>query len=252
MFLTEGRLPGSGEVLAGRLAAVKLGLAEGSVRPGTKLQFEGREWTVSGLYAAPGTVFEGELWAPLEEFKVAAKRQDLTCVVARMTSRDGVAEMGLFCKTRLDLELGSVSEVKYYAKLAEFLRPVRILGWAMAAMVVLSGLFGGLNTMVAAISGRIKELGCLEMLGFGRYAIVVSLLQEALIQVGAGALAATGLAMAVLDGRGVRFTMGAATLDVAGPVLAAGMLAALFLAVAGTLIPAVRLFRTPVVEMINS
>lgn len=251
VFLKEGRPPGMGEVMAGRLAAARLGVPEERLRPGQSLVFEGRPWKISGVFEAPGTAFESEIWAPLEDLRIQTRRDSLTAAVVRLRSPEARTDLQVFTKTRLDLELAAVGEADYYARLAAFYRPMRMMGWAMALLVVGSGLFGGLNTMFAAIASRARELACLETIGFSRRAIVTALLQESLLQAGTGALLAAGLSLAGLSGRAVRFSMGALALEVTGPVLAAGFGAALFLAVAGTLIPALRLLRTPLVELLR-
>lgn len=252
VFITQGQLPGGGEVLAGKLAAVKLGLPPGSLRTGGEVYFEGKTWRISGMFDSPGTAFEAELWAPLEELKVQTKRDELTCVVARLASAQDFAQVDLFCKTRLDLNLAAVRETTYYGALAHFFQPVEALGWTMAVLVVVSGLFGGLNTMVAAVASRSRELACLETLGFGRTALVVSLLEESLLQVAGGALIAAVGALGLLSGKAVRFSMSAAELRVDAPVLAAGVVAGVLLAVGATLIPALRQMRTPLVELLRS
>ncbi|MCX7716946.1 MAG: ABC transporter permease [Candidatus Sumerlaeaceae bacterium] len=252
VFLDEGRAPGPGQVIAGRLAETKLGLPAGSLHPGARIIFEGREWEVAGRFSAPGTVYEAEIWAPLEEVKIAVKRKTISCAIARVESSDVLTDIEIFTKSRLDLELAAVSETRHYAKLAAFVRPVQVMGWAMAALVAAGGLFGGLNTMIAAISGRVRELACLETLGFSRTAIVISLMQEAILQAGSGALLAAAGATMFLAGTTVRFTMGAMALDVGPVALAAGVAAALTLAVAGSLVPAVRLVRMPLVELLRS
>jgi putative ABC transport system permease protein len=148
--------------------------------------------------------------------------------------------------------VAAVRETTYYGALAHFFQPVEALGWTMAVLVVVSGLFGGLNTMVAAVASRSRELACLETLGFGRTALVVSLLEESLLQVAGGALLAAVGALGLLSGKAVRFSMSAAELRVDAPVLAAGFVAGVLLAAGATLIPALRQMRTPLVELLRS
>lgn len=251
VYLTEGSFPRAGEVLVGKLAPAKLGLPPELLALGSKIDIEGRTWTVSGRIEAPGTVYEAELWVPMHDLRVQTKRETITCVVARMDDPSVFSDIDFFCKSRLDLELAAVREVTYYGSLARFFRPMQIMGWIMAGLIVASGLFGGLNVMIAAIASRMRELACLETLGFSRTAILVSLMQESLLQVGAGTLLAVAAAAAFLSGTAIKFTMGAVALQIEGYVLAAGVAAGLTLAVLGTLIPAIRLVRTPLVELLR-
>src|SRR5690606_3394855 len=56
--IVAGAFPGPGQLMAGRLAWRKLGLAEDDLRPGGRVILDGQEMTVSGVFAAPGTVLE--------------------------------------------------------------------------------------------------------------------------------------------------------------------------------------------------
>lgn len=252
VFLTEGRPPGPGEILVGKLAPAKLGLPAAALRPGSKVEYEGLVATVSGLFEAPGTAFESEVWVPLDDLLVQTKRSTLTCAIVRLEDPSRFTDVQIFAKTRLDLEIAAVRESDYYSALARFLRPVQVMGWSMAALVVVAGLFGGLNAMLAAISARSREIACLETVGYRRTAITVSLLQESLIQAGTGALLAVVAAHFVLEGAAVRITMGAVSLQLGPQVVLAGMGAAIVLAVIGTLAPALRLLRVPLVEQLRS
>ncbi|MBX7245383.1 MAG: ABC transporter permease [Candidatus Sumerlaeaceae bacterium] len=252
IYLKEGKLPGSGEAVAGKLAATKLGLPESALQPGQTIFFEGRAWTISGVFEAPGTTFEAELWVPLEELKTQVKRETISCAVVRLKSPSDLTALQVFASSKLDLEITAVSEARFYSSLASFFRPMQVMGWVMAALVAVAGLFGGLNTLIAVIVARGRELACLETIGFSRRAIIVSLIQESLLMVGAGALIAAGLALLLLDGRGIRFVMGALSLQVDALVLAVGFGTALLLAVGGTAIASLRLIRTPLIELLRS
>lgn len=252
VFIRDGHFPQSGEIMAGKLAAAKIGLKPESLQTGGRIFFEGREWTISGTFDAPGTAFEAEIWAPLEELKNATKRDSYTCAIVRLESAGQFPEVDLFCKSRLDLELAAVPEMRYYGALSGFFKPMRTMGWIMAALVTVSGIFGGLNTFMASINARRREIACVETIGFSRLAIAVSLLQESLLHVSAGTLVACVASLTLLSGRSVRYTMGAVALEVRGPVLMAGIAAGLFLAIVGTLVPASRLFRRPLTELLRS
>ncbi len=251
VFITEGELPGPGEIMVGGLAGTRLELPESALDIGKQLTFENQTWTISGKFSAPGTAFDAEVWAPLEELKVQTKRETYSCVIVTMKSPKDFSDVDFFVKSRLNLELAAVPEATYYQGLAKFFRPVQIMGWVMAGLIVVSGLFGGLNVMIAAITGRTQELACLETLGFSRRAIMISLLQESLLQVGTGTLLAVALGVVVLSGLAVRFSMGAVALDVTPDVLAAGIATGLLLAVLGTFIPALRFARRPLIDQLR-
>src|SRR5690606_8937364 len=48
--LIDGQWPQSGQVMAGRLAAAKLGVPSESMAVGRTIEFEGKAWTISGEF----------------------------------------------------------------------------------------------------------------------------------------------------------------------------------------------------------
>ena len=157
--IIEGDWPGPGEVLVGRLAATKLGAESRQLGVGNMVSFEGKSWRISGTFSACGAVFESELWCRLDDLQQAMKRQDLSLVAIKLTSKDQFGKVDLFCKQRSDLELRAIRETKYYATLEEHYGPVRKLAWLTVLLVSAAGAFAGLNTMYGAVIGRIREPG---------------------------------------------------------------------------------------------
>jgi ABC-type lipoprotein release transport system permease subunit len=246
--LVEGKWPEPGEVLVGRLVATKVGRGAERFALGRSLTFEGRAWRVSGRFVADGSMLESELWCPVEDLQQAMKRQDLSLVALTLAPGASYAEIDEFCKERLDLELQATPEAEYYESLQRHYRPVRLVAWLVVVLVAGAGVFAGLNTMYGAVVGRVRELAALQTLGFVRRAIVLSLLQEGTLLAAAGALVAAFLALTILNGAAVRFTMGAFTLRVDGIAVLFGCGTGLLLGIVGALPPAFRAMRLPIVE----
>jgi putative ABC transport system permease protein len=194
---------------------------------------------------------ESEVWAPLTDAQTAARRDGLSMVTMTL-GRGRFKDVDLFCKQRLDLELVAMRETEYFAQLSAFYAPIRVMVWVTALLIATGGLLGGLNTMYAAFASRVREIGTLQSLGFGRGAIAVSLLQESLLAACAGALGATALALAVLDGLAISFSAGAFELLVDESVLAAGLLAAVLLGAVGAFVPAWRCLRMDIPQALRS
>ncbi len=250
--LVEGRWPQAGEVMVGRLAYSKLGASEQDLTIDQSINFDGHTWTISGRFTAAGSAFESEIWAPLADLQTVLKRQDISLVAIGMDSSDRVADVDLFCRERVDLELQAVSESGYYADMQKHYKPVRMLGWVVVALVAGSGIFAGLNTMYGAVVGRARELATLQALGFRRRAILLTLVQEATLLACAGALVACLVGLTMVDGAAIRFTMGAFMLKVDSVGISVACGVAILLGVVGAIPPALKAMRLPVAEAIKS
>jgi ABC-type antimicrobial peptide transport system permease subunit len=246
--LEQGRWPGPGEVMIGRLAATKLGAAEEDVAIGKTLSFEGRSWRISGIYSAGGGAFESEIWCRLDELQQAMKRQDLSLVAVTLSPEADMSSLELFCLERLDLELQSMPEVDYYATLQKDYGPVRMLAWLVVLLVSGAGVFAGLNTMYASVVGRIRELATLQTIGFARRAVLVGLIQEGVILAAAASLLATLVALTFVNEAAVRFTMGAFSLKIDEAAVLIGCGVGLVVGIIGAVPPAIRALRMPVVD----
>jgi hypothetical protein len=238
--LLEGDFPRSSEVMVGRLAWRKLGFEEDDLKPGAKVKFENSELTVSGVFAAPGTVMESEIWAVLGDLHMLAQRDTVSCLVLRMDDAKDFSEVDIFAQQRLDLELTAMRESDYYAALGAFYKPIRVMTWITAGLVAAGAIFGGFNTLYAAFAARIRELATLQAIGFGRWAVFISLVQESLIACLAGTLLASVTAILLLDGRTIPFSIGAFTTIISPQVAVVGLVSGILLGILGAIPPAIR------------
>ena len=244
----RGGWPQAGEVMVGCLAATKLGSSGARLAVGKSVTFEGQTWRISGVFSAAGSAVESEIWCRLDELQGAMKRQDLSLVAVTLAPDGDFADLDLFCKQRLDLELQALREVDYYASLQKDYRPVRVLAWLLVSLVFCAGVFAGLNTMYGAVVGRTAELSTLQTIGFARRAVLVSLVQEGVLLAAAAGLLASVLAIVFVNGIAVRFTMGAFTLHVDRIAVLIGCGVAMLLGLLGAIPPAIRAFRMAVVD----
>ena len=250
--LEEGNWPVTGEVMLGRMAATKFGATAEETQVGHSISFEGRIWRISGIFSAGGSAFESEAWCRLDDLQQAMKRQDLSVVAMTLSPKADFADLDLFCKERLDLELQTMLETDYYDALQRDYEPVRWLSWLVVFLISGAGVFAGLNTMYGSVVGRIAELSTLQTMGFVRRSIVVSLLQEGILLSSAASLFASFLALAFLRGATVRFTMGAFAMQLDNTAILIGCAIGLLLGILGAIPPAIRALRLPIVEGLKS
>ena len=188
--IIEGRAPRSGrdELMVGALAATRLDLPQERLSIGQTLHFDDRDWTIVGRFSAPSTVMDAEIWIPLTDLQIATNRQStISCVVVTLGAAP-FAEVDLFAKSRLDLEVTALREREYYASIAAFYAPIRAMVLVTAGLIALGAVLGGLNTMYAAFAARVREVGMLQSLGYTRAAIVLNLTEESVFAAACGAL----------------------------------------------------------------
>src|SRR5690606_1071214 len=98
--IVEGRLPrpGENELLAGSLAATRLGLPDDRLALGQTLYFDNRDWTIVGRFSAPNTVMDAEIWLPLTDLQVATKRESSVSSVVLSLGSATFADVDLFAR----------------------------------------------------------------------------------------------------------------------------------------------------------
>ena len=235
--LLDGRFPQPGEAMIGRLASHKLRLSEDLLQIGQTIKAGDTELTISGIFQAPGTVMEAEVWTDLGDMLALAQRDTISCAVVRLGEAD-FEDVEIFTLQRLDLELVAMRESDYYAKLSAFYTPLRAMTWITAALVAAGAVFAGLNTLYAAFSARIREMATLQAVGFKRLALLFSLLQESLLATLLGALVAAFVAITFANGITVPFSIGTFVIDISPSVLGVGLIGGFLLAIVGALPPA--------------
>jgi putative ABC transport system permease protein len=250
--LVAGRFPGSGEVMAGRQAARHMGVPEEALAIGREIVFEGLPYRIVGHFQGRGTMMEAELWMDLNDLLTATKRETLSCAVVALRDPADFAAVELFCMQRLDLELTAIRETDYYASLSRFYRPIRMMVWASALLVAAAAVFGGINTLYAAMAVRRRELATLQAIGFGRRTLLAGLLGESLLISASGALLALAVATPWLPRIEIAFSTGVFALVVDSRTLLLGFAVAAALGGVGVILPAWTCLHPPVVDSLRA
>ncbi|MBT7959087.1 MAG: ABC transporter permease [Akkermansiaceae bacterium] len=249
--LLEGYFPGPGEVMVGHLAHRKLGVDADELSPGMPVKFGDSRFIISGVFAAPGTVLESEIWFDRNDLATLTQRDTLSAIIIRLDSAE-LDDVQVFSLQRNDLELAAMGEDVYYSKLGVFYQPIKIMTWVTAALVSAGALFGGLNTLYAAFAARIQEMATLQSIGYTRFALLVSLIQESLLATLTGTLIACLIAYFLLDGCTVPFSIGTFTLTLSPQVIFTGLITGSLLGTIGTLPPAFRCLLPPLPKALRS
>jgi putative ABC transport system permease protein len=211
-------------------------------------------WTVAGTFSANGAVWESEIWTDARVLQPAYRRgNSFQTVITRLESPEAFDSFkdALTKDPRLDVQVQRESE--YFGNQGRTLQAVvRNLGFVLAILMGIGAVFGALNTMYSAVASRTREVATLRAIGFGRGAVVVSVLAESLVLALAGALIGAGFAWAFFDGYRTStlnwdtFSQVTFAFDVTPALIVQGIVFALVLGLVGGLFPAIRAARLPV------
>ena len=246
--IREGRMfaPGSNEIVVG---AGLLREFEG-FEMGKVIRLGAQTWRVVGVFEAPGTVFESELWADAPVLQSLFKRGP-TVQTARvaLTSAAALPAFIAYAKNEPQLNLKAQSEQAYFAGQAERSGLlIKYFGWPLGIMMAVGALAGALNTMYASVSSRAAEIATLRVIGFSGFSAFMGTMVEALVLAALGAL--LGVAICALGFNGLSAsTLGAGFTPVAfrvqiGPdIIGQAVILALVIGLVGGIFPGWRAAR---------
>jgi putative ABC transport system permease protein len=249
--LIEGRMFGWGrnEVIVGRSAKAQFANTE----IGSDLKFGDSHWKVVGTFEANGAISEAEIWADSAVVAPAYRRGSSYNVAQVKLASAGSFESfkdALTKDPRVNLRIERESD--YYAGQSRVLRGlVTGLAFLVSTLMGLGALFGALNTMYTAVSARSREIATLEALGFGGFAVMISILVEALLLAAIGGGLGAALAYFAFDGYKTAtmnwqtFSQVAFAFDVTPKLMISAIEYALVIGLVGGIFPAIRAARLP-------
>ncbi|MCX8091011.1 MAG: ABC transporter permease [Verrucomicrobiae bacterium] len=247
-----------------REAVVSVRMAErfANTDIGQRFKTGGHELTVVGWFEGGDSAFDSEMWMDADEARSIFNRHNYSSVLAR--AAPGAAQ-ALIRRIESDrrLPLKAEPETQYYAEQTRTARPIRILGSFLATAMSIGAVFAAMNTMYASVGARTREIGTLRVLGFRRRTILASFNLEGAILAGLGGVlgcALAWLAQTLCVAFGVRFgTLSFNTFSevifqfrVTPALLMEGMLFAVAVGIAGSLLPAIRAARLPVIAALRA
>lgn len=252
LVITSGRAFewGKNEILVGEGAEKQFA----GLEVGKRLRWGQNEWEVVGTFSAGGALWESEIWCDAAVLQPAYRRgNSFQTVIAKLESPAAFDTFkdALTTDPRLDVQV--LRESEYYANQGRTLNGIiRGLGFTVSVLMAVGAVFGALNTMYSAVSARKREVATLRALGFGRGAVVVSVLAESLLLAIVGGVLGAFAAWAFFDGYRTStinwdtFSQVTFAFDVTMPLLVSGTIFALAMGLVGGLFPAIRAARLPV------
>jgi ABC-type antimicrobial peptide transport system permease subunit len=248
--LLEGDYPKGDGVCVGKLAETKLSLPKGTLNIGKTINFEGKTWEIVGIFEAPGTTLESEILIDFKALEQATGRDEVSCISAKLETPSDISEVSYFLGLRPDLGVMFQTEEEFYESIAGLYKPFAALTQIMAVVILLGGLFGCINTLYAAVTGRRRELATLRVLGYGKGSIFVSLVIESIaIAVVGGVIG--GILSLFFSGMSVRMPMGAFRFYIGSDILMIGVAMSLIIGFVGAAAPGIKALKIPAVRALR-
>lgn len=253
--IVEGRSfePGKRELVVGwRARDQYIGVDVGS-----QVELGNQQWDVVGVFRSDDS-HDSELWADMETLATTYNRNAFQSVTVKLDGDEGFEKLksALAADPRLKLDVQTTRD--YYAKQSEGLTQlIRALGTVIGSIMAVGAVFGALNTMYAAIAGRVREIATLRAIGFRGLPVVMAVMLETMLLALLGGLLGAALAWLVFNGYTVstlssNFSQVVFQFRVTPELLWTGLKWALGIGLAGGLFPALRAARLPVTEALRA
>jgi ABC-type lipoprotein release transport system permease subunit len=141
-----------------------------------------RKWKVVGILQSAGTTFNSEVWAKRGYIgELYGKPNTISSMVLRTAKAEDAKHLAEDLKENYKkANLQTQTETEYYSKLQGISTQLQVAIIFLTVFMAVGGIFGLMNTMFAAISQRIKDIGVLRILGYARWQILSSFLLESL------------------------------------------------------------------------
>ena len=241
---------GKNEVIVGVGAAREFA----GLQVGSAIHVGRYEWPVVGVFSAGGGTAESEIWTDATVLQAAYNRGDsFQSVYARLNSPAAFTAFkdALTTDPRLDVKV--LRQADFYAEQSTAVTTlITTLGYIITCLMAIGAVFGALNTMYSSVAARTREIATLRALGFGRGAVVVSVMLEALALALVGGAAGAGVAYFVFNGfetatmNWQSFSQVTFAFRVTPGLLVQGVVLATLIGLMGGLMPAVRAARRPI------
>lgn len=247
--ITQGRMfrPGTNEIVVG--AGLLREFA--GFEFGRTIRLRGTTWQIVGVFEAPGTVFESELWADVAVTQSLFNRPNVYQTMRmQLTSPQAMQAYRTWAENDARLNgLEVLSEREYFARQAsQSTRGFIAIGWGLGVMMAIGALAGALNTMYSSVAARSSEIATLRIIGFSGWAAFFGTMVEALMLSTAGALLGVLIAFIAFNGRttstlGSGFTQLVFQFQLSPGIIVSAVIVAIIIGLFGGFLPGIRAAR---------
>jgi putative ABC transport system permease protein len=255
--IVQGRrfTPGTNEILVGRAAHGQFA----GLDVGHEVKWGQNRWTVVGIFEANGSVAESEIWCDARVLQPAYRRgNSFQSVYVKLESPEAFDRFKDALTTDPRLNVTPRREADYYSEQSRVLQTmITSIGYLIAVLMGVGAVFGAINTMYSAVANRTREIATLRALGFGRFAVLSSVMAESLLLSLVGGILGGLLAWIAFDGYQTAtmnwqsFSQVAFAFAVTPSLLVQGVIYAGLMGLMGGFFPALRAARLPIVTALR-
>jgi len=163
-------------VMLGRVLAMTLGK-----KAGDPIQIAGEPFKVVGIFESESWFENGSLLMPLGTLqKMMGREGQVTGFLIRATASDQQSISALRKRIESTISGVAATPARDHVQSDTQIRLAKAMSWTTAAVALLLGSVGMLNTMLMSIFERTREIGILRAVGWRRRRVLALVLGEAL------------------------------------------------------------------------
>jgi len=254
--IVEGRMFrfGSSEIIVGQSLSRRFNGAS----VGQRMRFGGREWIVTGIFAAGASAFDSEVWGDADQLMQAFRRQAYSSVVARLTDVAALDPLARRLEGDPRLTLDIKRERDFFEEQSRLMSNfISYLGTTLSVIFSIGAMIGAMITMYSAVANRVVEIGTLRALGFRRASVLWAFLFESVLLGAVGGVVGIGLAslmqlvqISTLNWQS--FSELAFRFTLTPRIVFSSFVFALLMGVLGGFLPAVRAARLDIIDALRA
>lgn len=253
--MVQGRwfTPGKREVVVAQRLAARFA----NMNIGDSFKTAGNTLTVVGWFDGDKSAFDSELWMDADECRSVFDRNFYSSVLIRVDSTNRAAQITARIEGDKRLPLMAKPEVDYYKSQTGTAVPIKWMGKFLAVAMSIGAVFSAMNTMYASVGARTREVGTLRVLGFHRRTVLLSFILEGAFLALLGGILGCILAFYV-NGKSTgtlnfqSFSEVVFEFRITPGLLLHGLIFSVVVGVIGSLLPALRAARLPVISSLKS
>jgi putative ABC transport system permease protein len=250
--LVEGTMfhPGTNEIIVGDGVVKQY---EG-LEVGKTVRWGNANWNVVGRFTDGGGIAESEAWGDTPIVQQAWRRgNSFQSIRVKLNNSESLKTLKDALSKDPRVRVGVQSERTFYADQQKLMSTIiNTVGWALAIMMGVAALFAALNTLYNAVATRVREIATLRAMGFNGWAVMISVLVEAMILGAVGGLIGGLLAFLTFNGmhsstmNWASFSQMTFAFTVTPQLMITGIVYGLILTFIAGILPGIRAARLPI------